>query len=392
MRIDAVDLFYLRMPEVLDIGDGSQDVLLVRVVAGAAIGWGEAEASPLTSIASWIAPMSHSACHPLIDSVLGERIDSAADILAITRKVRANSFYAIIQGDLTLSGIEIALWDLLGKVKQEPVYRLLGYLKAERKQPYASVLFGNTAQETLEKALRIRNMGFGAVKFGWGSFGRGSVKSDCDQIHAAREGIGMGAHLMIDAGTAFGEDVQQAELRLPALSDAGVLWFEEPFAATALSCYAQLAKSAQNMRLAAGEGSHNPAQAELLVDYGGIGFVQIDTGYVGGIADAYRVAQYASMRGIQFVNHTFTSHSALSASLQPYAGLKDCWIAEYPIEAKTLCWELTKNKIEIGEDGMISVPEQPGIGIEINHEAVKKYVVEVEIRVAGQILYTTPKL
>lgn len=167
---------------------------------------------------------------------------------------------------------------------------MLGYLKAERKQPYASVLFGNTAQETLEKAIRIRNMGFGAVKFGWGSFGRGTVKSDCDQIHAAREGIGMGAHLMIDAGTAFGEDVQKAEFRLPALSDAGVLWFEEPFAATALSCYAQLAKSAHNVQLAAGEGSHNPAQAENLVDYGGIAFVQIDTGYVGGIADAYRVA------------------------------------------------------------------------------------------------------
>lgn len=94
--------------------------------------------------------MSHSACHPVKNSVLGERIDSVADILAITRKVRANSFYAIIQSDLTLSGIEIALWDLSGKVKEEPMYRLLGYPRAERKQPYASVLFGDTAQETLQ--------------------------------------------------------------------------------------------------------------------------------------------------------------------------------------------------------------------------------------------------
>lgn len=392
MRIESVDLFYLRMPEVLDIGDGSQDALLVRVVAGGVTGWGEAEASPLTSIASWIAPMSHSACHPVIDSVLGERIDSPADILAITRKVRANSFYAIIQSDLTLSGIEIALWDLLGKVKEEPVYRLLGYPRAERKQPYASVLFGDSAQETLQKAIHIRKEGFGAVKFGWGSFGRGSVVDDRDQIHAAREGIGAGAHLMIDAGTAFGEDVQAAELRLPALAEAGVLWFEEPFAAAALSCYAQLAKSAKNVRLAAGEGSHNPYQAEHLIDHGGIGFVQIDTGYVGGISDAYRVAQYAAARGIQFVNHTFTSHSALAASLQPFAGVMEFWITEYPIEAKSLCLELTTNKIEIGTDGMVAVPERPGIGIEICLEAVKKYLVDVEIRVAGRILYATPKL
>ena len=115
MKIDSVDLFYLRMPEVLDIGDGSQDALLVRVTADGYVGWGEAEASPLTSIASWIAPMSHSACHPVIDSVLGEPLNSPEDIFAITRKVRANSFYAIIQSDLTLSGIEIALWDCLDR-------------------------------------------------------------------------------------------------------------------------------------------------------------------------------------------------------------------------------------------------------------------------------------
>lgn len=68
--------------------------------------------------------------------------------------------------------------------------------------------------------------------------------ADRDQIHAAREGIGAAAHLMIDAGTAFGKDVQAAELRLPALAEAWVLWFEEPFAAAALSCYPQQAKSA----------------------------------------------------------------------------------------------------------------------------------------------------
>ena len=80
MKIESVDLFYLRMPEVLDIGDGSQDGLVFRVRAGNFEGWGEAVASPLTSIASWIAPMSHSGCHPVIDSVLGEELNSPADI------------------------------------------------------------------------------------------------------------------------------------------------------------------------------------------------------------------------------------------------------------------------------------------------------------------------
>ena len=73
MRIEAVDFFYLSMPEVLDIGDGSQDALLVRVQAGPYVGWGECEASPLVSIASFVTPMSHSACKPVRDSRYGCR-------------------------------------------------------------------------------------------------------------------------------------------------------------------------------------------------------------------------------------------------------------------------------------------------------------------------------
>lgn len=94
--------------------------------------------------------MSHSGCHPVIDSVLGETVDSPTDIARIARKVRTMSFYGIIQSDLTFSGIEIALWDLLGKAKELPIYQLLGYKTNEKKLPYASVLFGDTPGETAE--------------------------------------------------------------------------------------------------------------------------------------------------------------------------------------------------------------------------------------------------
>ena len=114
MRIESVDLYYLSMPEVLDIGDGSQDLLLVRVQAGPYVGWGECEASPLTSIASLVAPMSHSACKPVRDSVLGQTLDDVADVDRIGDLVRANSL-DLLQSNHTLSGIDIAMWDLLGR-------------------------------------------------------------------------------------------------------------------------------------------------------------------------------------------------------------------------------------------------------------------------------------
>src|SRR6187551_1296504 len=125
MRIEAVDFYYLAMPEVLDIGDGSQDLLLVRLQAGPYVGWGECEAAPLVSIASLVCPMSHSACKPVSHSVLGQEFNDVADIHRIGNLVRENSL-DLLQADHTLSGIDIAMWDLIGKRFDVPVYELIG--------------------------------------------------------------------------------------------------------------------------------------------------------------------------------------------------------------------------------------------------------------------------
>jgi L-alanine-DL-glutamate epimerase-like enolase superfamily enzyme len=144
MKIEAVDFFYLAMPVVKDVGDGSQDALVVRVRGGGLEGWGECEASPLTSIAAFICPMSHSACKPVAASVLGQNIDMPADITRMAAELDLNSM-DLLQAAHSWSGVEIALWDLLGKRHGEPVYKLLGYERAYPKIPYASQLFGQTA-------------------------------------------------------------------------------------------------------------------------------------------------------------------------------------------------------------------------------------------------------
>lgn len=391
MRIESVDVFYLSMPEVQPIGDGSQDMLLVRVRAGGLTGWGECEASPLTSIAALVCPMSHSACRPVLASVLGERLDTVEDIGRIVRLVRSNSL-DLLQADHTLSGVTIALWDLLGKATDRPVYELLGQGSARPKIPYASVLFGDTPQETLDKARAIRERGFVAAKFGWGDYGRGSVVADAEQVHAAREGLGADSDLLIDAGTVWGEDVEAAQLRLPALESARVLWLEEPFVSFALGSYRALAGRCTDLRLAGGEGSHSALMARNLIDHGGIGFVQIDTGRIGGIGDAYEVARYASRRGIRFVNHTFTSHLALSASLQPFAGSARDNLCEFPYEAKAVAREITRNRIEPDQNGQVSVPEAPGLGMQVDPEVARRYLREVEITIDGETVYATPDL
>merc|ERR1711964_352984 len=147
------------------------------------------------------------------DSVLGQRLDGTGDIVRIGNLVRENSL-DLLQTGHTLSGIDIAMWDLLGHQLQAPVYQLLGYQYAYPKTPYASVLFGDTPEQTLEKGRQMRRRGYRAGKFGWGNFGHGTVQSDIEQVRAAREGLGEDGILLIDAGTIWIDDVQPAKLRI----------------------------------------------------------------------------------------------------------------------------------------------------------------------------------
>jgi L-alanine-DL-glutamate epimerase-like enolase superfamily enzyme len=391
MKIEAVDFYYLSIPTVLDIGDGSQDALLVRVQAGPHVGWGECEASPLVSIASWNCPMSHSACKPLRSVVLGQTLDGVDDILRINREVRAASL-DLLQADHTLSGIDIALWDLLGRRAGAPVYRLLGCERPRPKLAYASQLFGADPAETYELARRATAAGFRAVKFGWGPFGLGTPAADAEQVRAARAGIGDEGVLLVDAGTVWVDDVARAEACLPVLHDCRVTWLEEPFVSGALAAYACLAGLSESVRLAGGEGCHTLHQATNMIDFGGIGFVQIDTGRIGGITTAKAVADHAAARNVRFVNHTFTTSLALSASLQPYAGSAADDLCEYPFAPSTLGQEFTTDRIVPDSAGLIHVPEGPGLGVEPDLPALRKYLRDVEIRVDGAVVFRSEPL
>ena len=391
MKIDSVDFYYLSMPQVLDVGDGSQDVLLVRLRSGEWEGWGECEASPLTSIASFVTPMSHSACKPVRDSVLGERLDSIADISRIGDLVRANSL-DLLQTDHTLSGIDMALWDLMGKREGAPVHELLGFGRMFPKRPYASQLFGDTPQETFELARRTISDRYTAAKFGWGPFGLGSAAIDIAHIEAAREGLGPEATMLIDVGTVWIDDVDRAMERMDALQRANVTWLEEPFVSGAFNSYSALAAQSGSVALAAGEGCHSAWQARHMIDYANLGYIQIDAGRIGGITPAVEVASYARERNVTYVNHTFTSHLALSASLLPFAGFQDDVICEYPVAPKSLAWEVTVEHIERDSAGLVHLPDGPGLGMTVNTDALQKYLVEVDITVGGKTIYRTPVL
>jgi L-alanine-DL-glutamate epimerase-like enolase superfamily enzyme len=274
----------------------------------------------------------------------------------------------------------------------EPVWKLLGYKSCFAKTPYASVLFGNTADETLSKAKTIAAQGFRAAKFGWGPFGLSSIEDDCAQLAAAREGLGEDGILLVDAGTVWNADLAAARARLSMLKAVRATWLEEPFVSGALSEYHALSLESGLVGMAGGEGCHNFHMAKHMVDYAGLKYVQIDAGRIGGITIAKDVADYATAKGVTYVNHTFTSNLALSASLQPFAGLESHTICEFPTELKSLARAMTKNHIVPDQNGLLNVPDAPGLGIEPDLKGIAPYLVDVEIQVRGERIYTTPPL
>ena len=132
--------------------------------------------------------------------------------------------------------------------------------------------------------------------------------------------------------------------------------------------------------------------AQHMIDYAALGYVQIDAGRIGGLAVARDVARYADAKGAIYVNHTFTSHLALSASLQPFAGLREHTISEYPVELKPLARDLTTTRLERDADGLVRAPDAPGLGVDVDLAAVRPYLVDVDIRVRGEVLYRTPTI
>jgi L-alanine-DL-glutamate epimerase-like enolase superfamily enzyme len=386
MIITRVDAFPLAMPEITEAADGTQDTLLVRVTTDAGItGWGECDSSPLVCLATYVCPMSHGNIINIRESLIGETLDTPDDVRRLHDKSRSRGL-DIEQIDHAYSGADIALWDALGKHLGEPVYRLLGDEKAYPKLPYASVLFGDTPDETREVAKGLAAKGYRAAKFGWGPMGKHGEDFDVALVRAAREGMGLDAEIMIDAGVAWGTDWETAYRRACAFAEYSPTWLEEPLLPDAINEFRKLMDRKPPVPIATGEGSNRVRTAEDLLENGRVNFIQIDAGRVGGITAAKQVCNLAVKHGATYVNHTFKSHLSIASSLHIFAGVEDFGYLEYPADGSDLSDSLSNTPLLRDDDGFVRVPEKPGLGVEIDLDVVRKYLRPVRIEMAGEVL------
>ncbi len=369
MKITDVEAIYLRLPDVREQSDSGQDVLIVRVHTDEGIvGIGEVDSAPLAVKGAIEGPFSHNVASGLKEIVLGE---DPFETEKIWHKMYTRNIYGGRRGVglHAMSGIDMALWDIKGKALGLPVWKLLGGGFHKRVRAYASSLFGATPHETAERGKRFIDQGFTAVKFGWEPMGQDET-TDIALVREARRGIGQEADLMIDAGLCF--DAKTALQRARRFEEFNVFWLEEPLMPDNYEGYRRLSEST-SLRIAAGEEESERQSFIHLMDRGRIDVVQVDLTRCGGFTEGMKIASLAADRGLPCVNHGFTTYINVAAALHFLASIPNSFIMEFVVEEETtLREEITVQTIQ-ATDGYVEVLHEPGLGVDLNEEAIETY-------------------
>jgi len=303
------------------------------------------------------------------------RGENALEPERVSEKLRQHMFWLGRGGSIThtISGIDIALWDLLGKATGQPVGRLLGGRYRDRVRPYASLLM--QAPAPLAEYLRqLKEQGFRAFKIGWGPFGRESNTVDEEIVRAARDAVGTDTLLMVDAGgsDAFWQQSYKWALRTAQmLADYDVTWFEEPLKPDALQDYILLRQRAP-VPIAGGEVLTRRQSFQPWLQAGAFDIVQPDVTKVGGISEERRIAWMAQENGIRFIPHGWNTAVGLAADLQLVSAFADTDLVEY-LTGSPYVDEIAADGWKLDKDGMLPIPDTPGLGLTLNMDAVVKY-------------------
>ena len=301
--------------------------------------------------------------------------ESALEPERVSEKLHQNMFWLGRGGSIThtISGIDIALWDLLGKATGQSVGRLLGGRYRERVQPYASLLMQEPAKMR-DSLLAVKAQGFRAFKIGWGPFGRNSAAIDEAIVKAAREAIGPDCRLMVDAG---GSDAYWSNGYKWALNAARMLasyevyWFEEPLQPDALEDYILLREHSP-IAIAGGEVLTRRQSFQPWLQARAFDIVQPDVTKVGGISEERRIAWMAQDHGVRFIPHGWNTAVGLAADLQLASAFPATDLVEY-LTGSPFIDDITIGGWQLDADGMLSIPTQPGLGLELNPDAIARY-------------------
>lgn len=388
MRITDVRCHVLLAPDADEgLTSSAQDGFLVVIETDeGAWGVGESDLNPWIAKACVTAPGTHTMGRSLREMLLGE---DPRDIDRLWRKLYVGSAMNGRRGAVvhTLGAIDMALWDLRGKLEGKPVHALLGAQAQAKVTPYASLQpttdsFEAYRDSLVAWAVRAKDLGFRAVKAEItmnGPYAHSRLHEPYERhtevVAAVRAAIGPDVALLVDVQYMW-DDAEAALETIREWEAFDLTFVETPLWSDDLDGYARLA-AGTSIPIAAGEWLATRYEFEELMDRGRIGVAQPDVGRVGGFGEAMAVARMAEARGIPLVPHCWKTGVSVAATAHYAFVNAHCRFIEYlppQLCVETLRKELADDGLRF-EDGYVLPPTEPGLGIEVNWDAVKRFEV-----------------
>lgn len=385
MRISKVEAWWVRIPieaarqHRSDFGTlRTFDAAILRIeTADGLVGWGEGKNA--AGSAGTYAALVHMLNHEVAPKLIGR---DPADIAIIWEElyngVRAAS--AAREGHAmpelsrrglsvaAISAVDIALWDILGKSLDVPVWKLIGGRKADRLPAYASG--GWADAEGIGEQLKsyIDKGGFRAVKMRVGAMD-GAPHVSAARVRAARAALGPDVELMVDAHGTY--TVADAKRFMHLVRDCDLAWFEEPVIADDKPGMAEV-RAAASIPIATGESEATRFAFRDLALLKAADIFQPDPAFCGGITEAMRIAGLASAFNLRFAPHLWAGAPCFFAGLHLVAAAPASFVIEFSLGANPMIHDLSADPVK-AEDGMIAIPEKPGLGLVMREEVIARY-------------------
>jgi len=376
MKITDIEVIELRMPGWTGMTfDGSYDNCLVLVhTDGGVTGIAEVDSVPSVIRAIVDAPRSHTHAMGLKEILRGE---DPLRIEALWDKMYDWTSYYGRRGVVihAMSAIDIALWDIKGKVEGKPVADLLGKRQRNRLLAYGTVYpLGESPDEVRHNIDRGLKLGLKAIKIVADPHWREDMRRAETLIRTAREHVGPDIRLMVDAATAW-EKAEHGLPLMPIFRDNNFLWVEAPLPIDDLAGHVRF--QGFGVPIGGGDlGLTTRYEYDYAFEVGEIDIAQPDVTMAGGLTELMRIAAIAKQRGKRVVTHGYKSNITIAANLAFLSQHWDDEPAEYSTSQSPLRWELTNERFDIGPDGRIEVPSTPGLGVSLNPAVVEKYRVK----------------
>ena len=373
MKITAVEAIHLRAEDpLIELFDGSYDdcVLVVHTDNGLT-GVGETESMAPAIQAMVRGPSAHNHARSLSAVLVGA---DPADPVELWHRMYESTDYVGRRGLAmhAIGGVDLALWDLRGKIEGKPVHALLGGARRNRLPAYGTIYpMSKTPEEVRAQVAEGQKKNLRNFKFAADPWWLDDIALTGRLLAAARAQAGDEAHLIVDAALSYRTAAEGLRL-FPIFREVGIWFLEAPLPLDDVEGHLEMSR--HGLPIGVGDlGLTHVREFIEMMDHGGASICQPDISQVGGFTGIQQIAAAAYARRKRVITHGYKTNIEIAANLHFLAAQPNVEPLEFSLSHSPLRWHTTIEHFPVEADGSVLVPQRPGLGVTLNEETIERY-------------------